>query len=273
MTRHVIARPSSLVALVLVVALSVPAAAVLRGAEVVASGGGAGESASYRAHDVIGQGPIGPMAEDTDLRLYDGFLLVLPSINVPVEGSFWGSVTESGSVMLNWNIASLAGITGFHLYRSTSQGGPFERITAQAIPAAASGEYEDTTVWPETTFWYELRAVFADGTEDLVEPGLAYATTGGRLTLALYPPYPNPATDGATLRFDVPDEGTPVRLRVYNARGALVRTLVDGRVERGRHTRVWDRTDEDGYRVSSAVYFVMLESAGAVKTEKMLLIR
>ena len=176
-------------------------------------------------------------------------------------------------MLLEWSIPALAEIEAFNIYRSTSSDGPFARVNGHPLDPESTGAFEDTTVWPETTFWYELRVVSADGSEDVVEPGIARVTTGGRLALRVHPPRPNPSNTGATLWFDVPHEAYLVKLCVYNVRGELVKTLVDGRIGRGRHQRQWNGTDESGRAVSAGAYFVKLEAAGESVTSKITVIR
>lgn len=247
-------------------------ATVVVGSEVIGCGGAAGSSASYRIHDTIGQGPIGAVLEDTDIRGYDGFWLTLPVINVPVEGMFFATVNESGNVVLRWTVASLAAVQEFRVYRSTSEDGPFALVSDEWIAPASPGVFTDTDVWPETTFWYELRVVYADGSEDVVGSHVS-ATTSGQLSFSLYAPMPNPSPGVTSVRFDLPDHFGPVRLEVYNVNGRLVRTLADGALERGRHTLIWDGRDGAGGQVSSGVYFCRLEADGQSRSAKIIMMK
>jgi hypothetical protein len=257
-----------------VLALAVPSAAYKRGAEVVSGGGAPSSSASYRAHDTIAQGPIGPRAEGASgTRGYDGFWLGLPSINVPVEGSFFGSVTESGTAMLRWTVAALHDVAALNIYRATSEDGPFDLLNSEPLELASPGTYEDSTVWPQTTFWYELRALMTDGTEQVVAGSPAMVTTDGRLVLTLYPARPNPFRDSATVRFDVPDHVGAVLITIYNVRGQVVRTLVDQPMERGRYERIWDGRDDSGSPAAAGVYFMSLIVDGKAERQKTMLLR
>jgi len=191
----------------------------------------------------------------------------------PVEGSFYAVLTESESVMLRWTVSSMAGIDGFSVYRAPSPEGPFARVNDEPIPASSPASFEDTGVWPETTFWYELRALLADGTEDVVDGGLTSVTTSGRLAARLYPAHPNPLTTRTSIRLDVPAHVGGVTLAVYGIGGQLVRRLSDGAVGRGRHVVTWDGRDERGMPVSAGVYFVRLEAGGEVRTQKIAVAR
>jgi len=51
-------------------------------------------------------------------------------------------------------------------------------------------------------------------------------------------------------------------LGIYDAAGKLVRTLVDGAVESGNRSVVWNRTDDNGKRVAGGTYFYRLSFDG-----------
>lgn len=253
--------------------LAAPAAAVERAVESVNSGGLASTSASYRAHDSIGQHAIGSVGQGATLRIYDGFWLGLPGINVPVEGVVFAVLADDDRAVLRWTVGSLAEVAGFNVYRATDERGEYARVNPEPIAAQSPGSYEDAGLWPETTFWYEVRALHANGTEEVVAGSPASVTTPGTLVLALYPPRPNPGAGPRTIQFDIPDHVGPVHLALYNVRGQRVRTLVDGSVERGRRESVWDGTNDAGADVATGVYFVRLVVDGRALTEKTLVIR
>jgi hypothetical protein len=190
-----------------------------------------------------------------------------------VDGSFYADADSPESVMLRWTVASLSGIEWFNVYRATSPDGPFVRVNEEPIPPASPGEYEDSTVWPQTTFWYELRAALAEGVEDVVGPALANVTTEGQLVFTARPAIPNPFAAETRITFDIPDHAGPVSLAIYNVRGQVVRTLIDGIVDRGRHTVSWNAADSAGRRVSAGVYFARLVLGGAARSQKLVVVR
>jgi subtilisin-like proprotein convertase family protein len=83
---------------------------------------------------------------------------------------------------------------------------------------------------------------------------------------------PNPFNPVTTLSYGVPHD-TDVHLAVYNVAGRLVRTLVDGAVEAGYHTVVWDGRDDNGVATSSGVYFCRMQSESFTGTTKMVLLK
>ena len=250
-----------------------PALAVKRGTESVNCGGAASASASYRAHDTIAQCPIGPVGEGGGMRIYDGFWLSLPNVNVPVEGAVFATLSDEGAPLVRWTVGSLGGITGFNVYRAIEEEGPFELVNESLLDPATPGSYTDSTTWPQTTFWYEVRALYPDGEEDIVAGSPARVTTEGRLALRLFPLRPNPTSGSTTISFDIPDHSGAVHLFIYNVRGQLVRTVLDGPLDRGRHEESWDGNDDRGAAVASGVYFARLMVDGRADDQKVMVLR
>jgi len=77
---------------------------------------------------------------------------------------------------------------------------------------------------------------------------------------------PNPFRARTAFRFALP-RPAHARIRVFDVSGRLVSTLVDERIEAGRHESVWDGRDQSGNRVASGVYFIRMqaESYGATR--------
>ncbi|MCK4512058.1 T9SS type A sorting domain-containing protein, partial [bacterium] len=72
---------------------------------------------------------------------------------------------------------------------------------------------------------------------------------------------PNPFNPVTTIDFSLAVDGRAT-IRVFNAAGRVVRTLVDRDVEAGEHRAVWDGTTDAGQRAASGVYFLRMETAG-----------
>jgi hypothetical protein len=89
---------------------------------------------------------------------------------------------------------------------------------------------------------------------------------------ALYPCRPNPFNPTTEVRFDLSRRG-PVRLEVFDAAGRLVRVLVHGETEPGRHRAVWNGMDASGNHAPSGVYFSRLVTSETTQTQKMVLLK
>jgi len=87
------------------------------------------------------------------------------------------------------------------------------------------------------------------------------------VVFALGEAYPNPFNPTTTLSFSV-ENNEEVTLNVYNTAGQLVKTLVNGLVERGEHKVVFDAAD-----LASGVYVYTLKTANQSAMNKMVLVK
>jgi hypothetical protein len=86
--------------------------------------------------------------------------------------------------------------------------------------------------------------------------------------------YPNPFNPTTTIRYSIKEQGN-VSLKVYNAAGQLVRTLVNEmQTPRAEVFSVtWDGKNNAGSSVSSGVYFYKLSATNFSETKKMVLLK
>ena len=83
---------------------------------------------------------------------------------------------------------------------------------------------------------------------------------------------PNPFNPMTTIIYEVSGSG-PVRLRIFDAAGRVVRTLNQKIEVPGRYEIPWNGTDDGGRPVGSGVYFARLETPDGFFTHKMALVR
>jgi hypothetical protein len=84
--------------------------------------------------------------------------------------------------------------------------------------------------------------------------------------------FPNPFNPSTTIKLNLPKAGD-VSLKVFNVRGELVRTLVDGQMVAGEHSIIWDGKTNAGSQSASGVYFYENRANGQVKINKMDLVK
>jgi hypothetical protein len=89
---------------------------------------------------------------------------------------------------------------------------------------------------------------------------------------ALNQNYPNPFNLSTEIAFQVPVE-SKVNLKIYNTRGRLVRSLVDGILNKGLYNIRWDGKDEAGNEVASGIYFYKLAAGEFTSVKKMVLLK
>jgi enediyne biosynthesis protein E4 len=90
--------------------------------------------------------------------------------------------------------------------------------------------------------------------------------------ITLHQNYPNPFARSAAattrIEYDLTRAGN-VTLHVYDARGAVVRTLVNGYAPAGTHVVNWDGSSDNGIAVSSGAYTCVLVVDGIRATRRM----
>jgi hypothetical protein len=84
--------------------------------------------------------------------------------------------------------------------------------------------------------------------------------------------FPNPFNPSLMMRYTLARPGQ-VTMKVYDTRGALVRTLLDGHVDQLTGAVTWDGTDQAGGGVSSGLYFVETRADGQVDVRKVTMLK
>ena len=161
--------------------------------------------------------------------------------------------------------------------------------TAVVFPGLGDGSFgprEDygTDLLP---FSVALTDVDADGHADLVLPVtdsnqmlllrdfrsvLGVVPAAPIRHIALGSSYPNPSRGDLVIPFTVSRPGL-TSLRVYDLAGRLIRELVQGPLEAGPHSVIWDARSDRGQLVSEGVYFSELRQAGEHRIGRVVVIR
>ena len=189
-----------------------------------------------------------------------------PVLATPVSGAT-GIAREA---TLTWNKATNA--VAYHVQVATDNAFSsvvFDSTTRSTsvmlgIPLAAS-----------TKYYWRVNALM---TSDSTAYSTSSFTTGTGLTavselgglprvFALLPNYPNPFNPSTMIQYDLP-KASNVTIRVYDAIGREVATLVDGRVAAGSY-RVTFNMD----RYASGVYFVRMVAGSYVHVDKLMLLK
>ena len=167
----------------------------------------------------------------------------------------------------------LAGPDGFPLmyhvlfdYDASIGGGAVDHVdlmvgtcTQTWTPAMFSVFYQGGPAFP-------VDGVYVPFSADCVGGGIVDANEVPA-TFGLADAYPNPFNPSTTINYSV-EMTEAVALNVFNINGQLVRTLVNGTVDTGAHSVVFDAAD-----LASGVYLYTLESASQSITKKMVLVK
>ena len=73
--------------------------------------------------------------------------------------------------------------------------------------------------------------------------------------------YPNPFNPSTKIEYEVGSIGN-VKIDIYNLKGELVNTIVNGWHNLGSHNVVWNGKDNKNMQVPSGTYIYRLTSAG-----------
>ncbi|MFH2052547.1 MAG: FlgD immunoglobulin-like domain containing protein [bacterium] len=181
------------------------------------------------------------------------------------------SYTAAGAT-LDWDDVVAPDLQGYRVYRGTSP--DFVPCVNNLVRETAESSWFDPAAEP-WSFCYKTTAVDLSGNESAAgAPGGAVgaADDGLPTRTELFAAVPNPFNPTTTLSFAVATAG-PVRLRIYDVSGRLVRTLVDEKRPVGRYQEVWDGRSTDGRPVASGVYLYRLRSGGVTECRRMLLLK
>jgi formylglycine-generating enzyme required for sulfatase activity len=169
--------------------------------------------------------------------------------------TYWGTFDQGGNVS-EWVESLVSGSS------RGIRGGNWQWTPSLLEPtglASASGSYE------EISLGFRVARLVLDTTS--IEDG----TPGTRDALAVSV-YPNPFNPQTTVAYKVPRGGN-VRVQVFDMRGRLVSTLVDGSRQSGQHTVTWNGRDDAGQTVGSGIYHVRVVTPSGVASERALLVK
>jgi hypothetical protein len=83
----------------------------------------------------------------------------------------------------------------------------------------------------------------------------------------LYQNYPNPFNPTTMIAFDMPKDGY-ASLKIFNALGQVVATLIDGNIKAGVYQKMFNASD-----LPSGIYFYKFQTDGFSEVRKMSLIK
>jgi hypothetical protein len=258
------------VCLVATVVASPPAQVPEPPPAVIGTGGGGSSDGTIYLSDTVGQPVIGVTTGTHTIR--SGYWYAVDQLNMGPQpavmiAAFEAQYGERG-VHLEWTIASADGLKGFKVYRSVAADSDYELLNGGRLLPATVSSFTDTSVRPARTYWYRIGAIDRDG--EFLSQVISVDTPHRAVELGQN--YPNPFNPTTQIDYYLPATDR-VTLSVYDVRGKLVATLVDGVVRYGSHTVAWDGTDDRGNRAGTGVYFYRLVTGKKVITKKLVMVK
>ncbi len=183
---------------------------------------------------------------------------------------FWFDVDTAGNINISVAIGSSADLD-WYLYNSAGtqvdRGYTVSNPEAGSYSASVGRYYVRVDGYNGATSSYTLT----------VDGGLAPVSEAPEkqdlpLIFTLRQNSPNPFNPMTTISFDLP-KTSQVKLRIYDTRGRLVRTLIDETLSAGMRDAVWNGADDSGARVHSGIYYYLIEADDYRATRKMTLLK
>jgi hypothetical protein len=91
----------------------------------------------------------------------------------------------------------------------------------------------------------------------------------GSLTLGAAP---NPFRPQTTISFQIASPGARVQLEIFDVTGRRVRQLMDGTLDAGVHSYLWDGRNQAGETLRQGIYFARIHVGDSVRTSKLLML-
>ncbi len=83
------------------------------------------------------------------------------------------------TIMVMWAPVTTGNVAGYNVYRATSPGGPFTKLSSSPIPTTGPLLYTDSNVQPGVTYYYAVTAVDGAGNESPLSAVVSTAVPGG----------------------------------------------------------------------------------------------
>jgi len=181
------------------------------------------------------------------------------------------AAVEDGCVSLSWRTMEDAAPASFTVERAEAEHGEYSAV-AVTVSRESRGAFScrDCSAEAGRTYWYEI--VFSGASGEAVSEPMKVTLGPAVPAFVLHQCYPNPFNPSCTITYELPVAGH-VNLSIYDVRGALVATLVDGWQGAGMHSLVWNGTGRDGASMSSGLYFYRLGAGKLEAMRRMVLLR
>lgn len=173
---------------------------------------------------------------------------------------------------MHWSPNTEVDLSHYAIYRGT--GPEFVPDEINRVGTATDSSFVDED-FGYGEYYYKVSAIDVHGNESqfsLLSPDMITGTPGGDRPHSnlLFQNAPNPFLLSTRIAFSIKEEGH-VRLLVFDAKGRLVRLLVDAIRGPNRYVEVWDGRDECNRQLPSGTYFYRLELPGWSDSRKVTL--
>ena len=197
---------------------------------------------------------------------------------LPIQLAGFTAVVLNGQlVRLDWITLTETNNYGFEVQKSADSTGQFQLIPNSFTPGHGTTLEPHHYVFIDSSaragrWWYRLKQIDLDGTIHCTDPVCVTIWTeisGNRVpaVFALRQNYPNPFNPATSFQFSIAHCQLTI-LKVYDALGREVATLVNEVKQPGVYTVPWDAGG-----VAGGVYFYRLQAGSYVEVKRLVLLR
>jgi Zn-dependent metalloprotease len=220
---------------------------------------------------------------DAILYAFENHKIYPSDPDVPPSAPVLSGEVQSTKIHLEWN-RPCPDVDKYDIWRKVDENNPSNWTKIATITDETDTDYDDTDFGGTGSNWtlhYKVKAIDSGNNEsnysNQVNLSAQYQVmkpiAGNHLNGAipdefiLENAYPNPFNPVTKIPFGLPEDSN-VKLEIYNLRGQIVATLVDGALPAGFHTARFDATS-----LPSGVYFYKIVAGNFSDIKRMLLIK
>jgi len=184
---------------------------------------------------------------------------------------------NSNNYAIGARIKVVAGANTYTRWVTVGKGAGSQSPYVQHVGLGSATSIDSVIVrWPNGTELI-LKDVDINKLHNVIEqPPVSVEHIAAPVSIELRQNFPNPFSRSENalthISYDV-SAAADVVLRVYDTRGALVRTLVNGYTPAGSHVVSWDGSDERGLAVASGTYRYALTVNGKNSSRQMVVVK
>ncbi len=179
----------------------------------------------------------------------------------------------------------------FYLYLYLEEGGqPYDRTSE--VPVLLGADYKtivtssanpEESYYKENDEWLDFynyddpsgylnTGNFCIKAITINDPSTGISTANSFGSFVLSQNSPNPFNDQTYIRYILPGE-TKVSLKVYDLRGRVITTLVDGFESAGEHIVQWDGANKQGQKLGNGIYIYTIIAGNRAYSKKLIIQR
>jgi len=191
---------------------------------------------------------------------------IISTVNpVPVELTSFTAIADKNSVTLNWQTATETNNSGFEVQRKQAE---WESIGFVNGEGTTTEENSYSFVDENLTagkYQYRLKQIDYDGSFEYSKTVDVQVLSPTEYNLSQN--YPNPFNPQTIIEYSIP-AGEIVNLRIFNAAGEEIRTLVNEFKAEGTHEVIFDAEE-----LTSGIYFYEISAGEFNSVKKMILLK